>query len=340
MNQNPTAVRAGPWTRPGAIPERRRSYVTAMTGRERLTAVFNGQIPDKVPHFELDFQLDEEALENRWPTRAEMAAATPSGRERLLERYFDVWEELIAKYDWAAIVLYTDYHGYFEGEAMARGRARFGERVMIYSFNGQGTFWMLPGDEMLEFAVKLYENPRELHAEARRKRDASIELARRQVDQGVDFICINSDYGYNRGPFISPAKFSEFVTPYLAEIVAAIHQLGVKAILHSDGDLRLLLPQLVSTGLDGYQSIDPQGAMDIAEVKQAYGDRLVLMGNVQTSLLQDVNEPLIRASVRNAMTHGKPGGRYIFSSSNCIYKGMPLESYHLMLDEYERLAWY
>jgi uroporphyrinogen decarboxylase len=44
--------------------------------------------------------------------------------------------------------------------------------------------------------------------------------------------------------------------------------------------------------------------------------------------------------VRYAMTHGKPGGRYIFSTSNCIFKGMPLESYHIMLDEYEKLAWY
>ena len=94
----------------------------AMNGRQRLAAVFRGQIPDKVPHFELDFQLDEEAFRQRWPTRAEMGLATPAGRERLLERYFDVWEELIAKYDWAAIFLYTDYHGYFEGEAMARAR--------------------------------------------------------------------------------------------------------------------------------------------------------------------------------------------------------------------------
>ncbi len=134
--------------------------------------------------------------------------------------------------------------------------------------------------------------------------------------------------------------FAEFVTPYLAEIVDAIHQLGVKAILHSDGDLRLILDQLVSTRLDGYQSIDPQGFMDIAEVKRQYGHQLILMGNVQTSLLGKVDDLLIRRSVRYAMTHGKPGGRYIFSTSNCIFKGMPLESYHIMLDEYEKLAWY
>ncbi|MCL2775690.1 MAG: uroporphyrinogen decarboxylase family protein, partial [Oscillospiraceae bacterium] len=108
---------------------------------------------------------------------------------------------------------------------------------------------------------------------------------------------------------------------------------------HSDGDLRLILDQLVSTGLDGYQSIDPQGHMDIAEVKKSYPD-LILMGNVQTSLLQDTDDALIRKSVRYAIESAKPGGRYIFSTSNCIFKGMPLESYHIMLDEYEKLAWY
>ena len=80
--------------------------------------------------------------------------------------------------------------------------------------------------------------------------------------------------------------------------------------------------------------------MDITEVKRAYGDRLILMGNVQTSLLQHVDEDRIRKSVRYCMMHGKPGGRYIFSTSNCIFKGMPLQSYHVMLDEYEKHARY
>ncbi|MCJ7703211.1 MAG: uroporphyrinogen decarboxylase family protein, partial [Anaerolineales bacterium] len=309
-----------------------------MNGRERLTAVFNGQIPDKVPHMELVFQLEEEAFQRSWPSHEEMAAAAPKEREQLLNRFFDIWELIIETYDWAGIQLPTNLHGYYEGEVIPRGRKRFGERVMIYDWNGQGIFWMQPGTEMMEFAVKVFERPQELHAEARQKCIDSIALAKRQVEQGVDFICINSDYGYNRGPFISPKMFAEFVTPYLTEIVTAIHKLGVKAILHSDGDLRLILEQLVSTGLDGYQSIDPQGFMDIAEVKRQYGHHLILMGNVQTSLLQEVDDLPIRQSVRYAMKHGKPGGRYIFSTSNCIFKGMPLESYHIMLDEYEKLA--
>ena len=311
-----------------------------MNGRERLRAVLDSVIPDKVPHMELVFQLPEEAFGTHWPTREELDCASHGERERLFGCYFDIWEMIISRYDWAGIPVHVDLGGHFAGQVIPEAVRRFGKRVMIYDFNGQGTFWMLPGSQMMEFAVKLRERPDELHEEARRKRDASIELAKVQVGQGVDFICINSDYGYNRGPFVSPAKFAEFVTPYLAEIVDAIHRLGVKAILHSDGDLRQILDQLVSTGLDGYQSVDPQGHMDIAEVKRKYGDRLVLMGNVQASLLQEVDEELIRQSVRYCMTNAKPGGRYIFSTSNCIFKGMPLESYHIMLDEYEHLAWY
>lgn len=311
-----------------------------MNGRERLQAVLDGNIPDKVPHMELVFQLEEEAFQTTWPGHEEMECASPAGRDRLWNHYFDIWEQIITRYDWAGIPVPVDLHGYYAGRMIPEAQKRFGQRVMVYDFNGQGTFWMLPGSEMMEFAVKLFERPKDLHEEAKHKRDASIALAKVQVDQGVDFVCINSDYGYNRGPFVSPKMFAEFVTPYLAEIVDAIHRLGVKAILHSDGDLRQILAQLVSTGLDGYQSVDPQGHMDIAEVKAVYGDRLILMGNVQASLLQEVDEARIRDSVRYCMTHGKPGGRYIFSTSNCVFKGMPLESYHVMLDEYERLAWY
>jgi len=311
-----------------------------MTPRQRLQAVFDGRIPDKVPHFELVFQIPEEAFGQSWPTFEDMRAATSGERERLLERHFDICELILDRYGWAAMDFPTSLHGFFDGQVIPRARRRFSDRVMLYGFNGSGTYWMPTGGEMVDFAVMLFERPDEAHKKARAKRDASIEFARRQVDQGLDFICINSDYGFNQGPFISPKMFSEFVTPYLTEIVERIHELGVPALLHSDGDLRQILDQLVSTGLDGYQSIDPQGHMDIAEVKRVYGDRWVLMGNVKTALLQEVDEGPIREAVRYCMTCGKPGGRYIFSSSNCIFKGLPLESYHVMLDEYERLAYY
>lgn len=312
-----------------------------MNNKERLKAVFEGRIPDRVPHFELFFQIPEQAFGKSWPSSEQMDKATPKEREYLLEEFFDIWERILERYNWAAVQMPESLHGYFNGRIIPEGRKRFGDRAMIYTFNSTGTTFMMPtGSEMVEFYRLFYEEPEKAHAEARRKVKNSSEMTKRLVDQGAEFIFILSDMGYNEGPFLSPQMFSEFVTPYLTEIVAKMHDCGTKVVLHSDGDLRKILGQLVSTGIDGYQSIDPQGHMDIAEVKKEYGDRLILMGNVKTALLQEVDDSLIRESVQYSMTHGTQGGRYIFSTSNCIFDGMPLESYHIMLDEYEKLAKY
>lgn len=311
-----------------------------MTEKERLKDVMDGRIPDKVPHFELVFQLEKEAVGKSWATYEEFINASQKDREKYFETFFDIWEMIIDKYKWAAVPVPVSLYGYFNGEVVPEAIRRLGSKAMLFDYNGNGTFWMPSGSNIMDFIVMLYEHPERAHETAREKRDKSIEYAKYQAAQGLDFIVINSDYGFNQGPFISPLMFSEFVTPYLADIVEAIHDQKIKAILHSDGDLRQILDQLVSTGLDGYQSIDPQGNMDIREVKEKYGDRLILMGNVKTSLLQDHDEKPIRESVRYCMKHAKPGGRYIFSTSNCIFSGLPLQNYHVMLDEYEKSAYY
>jgi uroporphyrinogen decarboxylase len=291
----------------------------------------------------LDFQIFREAFGIARLTQPEIKErfldADSRGKMEFIYEYFRMWRQVVERFGWAALYMDTNFHGYYEGELISMARDFFKDKISIYCWNGQGTYWLLPGDEMMDFAVRLYEDRERLLDDAKRKCEESIKLAERQIAQGADFIIINSDYAYNQGPFISPEMFSHIVTPFLKEIVTAIHSNGRKALLHSDGDLRQIMDQLVSTGLDGFQSIDPQGHMDIAEVRRQYPDH-ILMGNVQSSLLQEIDEPLIRESARYAIDSAKPGGRFIFSTSNCIFEGMPLESYLIMLDEYEKMAWY
>jgi uroporphyrinogen decarboxylase len=77
--------------------------------------------------------------------------------------------------------------------------------------------------------------------------------------------------------------------------------------------------------------------MDIKEVRERFPD-WILMGNVACNLLQDPVEEKIREAIRYCMTYGGTGKPYIFSTSNCIYKGMPPESYRIMFGEYQRLV--
>jgi uroporphyrinogen decarboxylase len=76
--------------------------------------------------------------------------------------------------------------------------------------------------------------------------------------------------------------------------------------------------------------------VDIAEVKRRYGDRLCLIGNVNCGLLDSGSDQEVIESTRYALRHGMTGGGYIFSTSNCVYTGMRLARYELMLDVWRK----
>jgi uroporphyrinogen decarboxylase len=83
-------------------------------------------------------------------------------------------------------------------------------------------------------------------------------------------------------------------------------------------------------------SLDPQGQVDLAEIKRKVGDRVCLIGNVNCAALQTGTDEDVIADVRRALRDGMPGGGYVFATSNCIYTGMALERYELMLDVWRR----
>lgn len=91
-----------------------------------------------------------------------------------------------------------------------------------------------------------------------------------------------------------------------------------------------IIDRIIDCGPDALHSLDPQGGVDLAEVKRQYGDRICLIGNVNCALLQTGTEEECIADVRRALKQGMEGYGYIFSTSNCVYTGMPLERYELM----------
>ncbi|OGV78917.1 MAG: hypothetical protein A2340_07855 [Lentisphaerae bacterium RIFOXYB12_FULL_60_10] len=141
---------------------------------------------------------------------------------------------------------------------------------------------------------------------------------------------------FNAGPFISPAQFSEFITPYLHREVQHLRTLGVIPFVHTDGNIMPILDDYLSLGAACFQSVDPMAGMDIAEVKRRCHGKLALMGNVQCNLLQDGPLEAIRQSAEYCLQHAAPGGGYIFGTSNTIFTGMPLAHYEYMLDVYRQ----
>ncbi len=303
----------------------------AVTNKDRLITILEGGAPDFPPHFEIAFQLGQEFFGLDWQAVNQAPHPTETAREQALEDFhIDLQLRLVDEFDYAAVQPPNSLAG------ITRTKKAVGERALVVPHDWDGVFWMPGGNEIMQFVERMFYHPEDMHAEARAKCDAARLRLRRQADAGADFFLLAYDFGFNEGPFISPNQFGEFVAPYLTEIVATIHGLGKKALLHSDGDLNLLLDQIHATGIDGYQSIDPQGNMDIRQVREKFPD-WILMGNVNSGMLQFTDREKIRQSVRYCMKHGGVGKPYIFSTSNCIFDGMPAESYRVMLQEYEAI---
>ncbi len=71
-------------------------------------------------------------------------------------------------------------------------------------------------------------------------------------------------------------------------------------------------------------------------MKRLVGDRVALIGNVNCGLLTTGTDEEMIASARYAIRHGSPGGGYVFGTSNCVFTGMPLRNYELILDVWRK----
>ncbi len=71
--------------------------------------------------------------------------------------------------------------------------------------------------------------------------------------------------------------------------------------------------------------------MDIAYLKQKYGDRLCLCGNINLAYTADARHAEdVDAEVEQRIHHVAPGGGYCVGSSNTVTEYVPLANYKAM----------
>jgi hypothetical protein len=164
--------------------------------------------------------------------------------------------------------LHRDYSQWGQMEERERNLRRR-DVADLYIFlmkHGDVTFSIPEGGQMAEFCYRLADEPHRVKAEAEARVAEALRQAERQARLGgLDGFALCSDYCFNTGPFLGPAWFAEFVTPYLAQLTQGYRDLGFYVIKHTDGNIMPILDQLVQTHPHALHSLDPQGGVDIVE---------------------------------------------------------------------------
>jgi hypothetical protein len=183
------------------------------------------------------------------------------------------------------------------------------------------------------FLIGLVDAPDLIHRYLDARLKITLQITEMLLIRGVHGIHGGYDWAANKGPIFSPRHFRKFVFPRLKQITDLCHRFGVPFIKHTDGNVNMLLDDMVSAGVDGFQAIEPRAGMNIAQVKNDYGDRLTLIGNVDCStVLVNGPEEAVRDETLKIIQTAGPGGGFLLSSSNSIHPGVKPAYYLAMLD--------
>jgi len=144
---------------------------------------------------------------------------------------------------------------------------------------------------------------------------------------------LGDDIAYKQRLMFSPAFLRRTFIPMLARVCAPLRAAGIKVIFHSDGNVTDLVDDMLEAGIDGLNPIEPMAGMDIGYLKQRYGKRLILVGNVDCSRvlpLGTVEE--VREATKHVLRVAGPGGGLFIGSSSEITPSTPLENVLALYD--------
>jgi hypothetical protein len=213
-------------------------------------------------------------------------------------------------------------------------QAKIGDTVILnFSYTGFSDCFDAMGLEIFTFFQLDYPEVLKAYMEASTAREL------RRVHAGADptlspVILIPEDFATKQGPIFPPAFLYEYHYPYIRQLAAAWHEHGVRALFHSDGNWKRVIPDLVACGVDGFYCLEPNCGMDIVELKSAWPEMVWAGGVDGVDLMERGTPEQVREEVRRHIRDTRAletGGMFVATSSE-INPPIPPENYRAMVE--------
>lgn len=157
------------------------------------------------------------------------------------------------------------------------------------------------------------------------------EISTNLIDLGVDGIWMRDDMAFKNGPFFSPKAFRELIMPSYKQIAGVFRKKNLPVVLHADGDIRPLLPDLIKAGVTAINPLEVSAGMDVGELKEKYGDEIAFIGGIDKRILAGSLKDL-RTEVVSKLKAAAPGGGFIVGSDHSVSSDIPFKNYEYMIE--------
>lgn len=168
--------------------------------------------------------------------------------------------------------------------------------------------------------------------------DFNMYIIRQYLEMDVDIVTYAEDLGMQVGPMVSPECFEKYILPCYKRMLQPAKEKGTMIHMHSDGDIRDLVPLLLDGGVEIFNLQDLVNGIDwIAENLK---DKVCIDLDIDRQLItpfgaEEEIDRLIREEVEKL---GSPKGGLMMVYG--LYPGVPLKNVKVLMDAMEKYAFY
>jgi hypothetical protein len=168
-----------------------------------------------------------------------------------------------------------------------------------------------------------------------------MEVAKGWCDAGFEIVSWADDCAYKGRVMFPPGVFDELVGPIYKTLNGYCHKRGVLTFFHSDGFTEPFFEGLIKSKFDGVESLEPAAGMDLGHLKEVYGSRICLIGNVDCSrLLPFGTEQEVAETVKQCIKDAGRGGGYILSPPTDIIDSCNPRNIKVMIEALHKYGKY
>jgi len=202
-------------------------------------------------------------------------------------------------------------------------------RMLNLTMNFFERSWSLRGMENIlmdmllneEFTYHFYEKILEHH----------MKILEYVLDSDFEGVYFGDDWGQQFGLIMGPVLWRKYIKPPMAKMFEKVKSKGKFMILHSCGDLRSIMGDLVDMGLDVYNTVQPE-IYNLEKLKREYGKDLTFWGAISTQqfLPYASKEEVYKQSIDTLKVMASGGG-YIFAPTHAVTADIPIENIESMI---------
>jgi uroporphyrinogen decarboxylase len=164
------------------------------------------------------------------------------------------------------------------------------------------------------------------------------------VGKYVQVVTITDDQGTQNSLMVSPQMFRKFIKPHLASLIETIKaNADVKVLMHCDGAILRIMPDLIEIGVDILNPIQPvaKGFEDTYALKEEYGSQLCFHGGIDVQqVLPNATLVQVRQEVARRIYDLGRGGGYVIAPCHNINVDIPLENVLAMFEAVQDVGHY